>query len=162
MKRWLFPTILAFLCVAAAQIRKVATPPPAEAEPSLLRKVNRDPGPTDSTATTSPPSPIPVAAKCASNDANCQLPAHDSPFAAPADAAPEPRVGLNAEFERIGREAKTDKMLHHGYHRFYPDEIQMYRSLKFGMIEIGIQYGPSLKLWKEVQKKYLAKHSRAA
>jgi hypothetical protein len=32
---------------------------------------------------------------------------------------------------------------------FYATEIAKFRDIVFGMIEIGIQYGPSLKLWKE-------------
>ncbi len=55
------------------------------------------------------------------------------------------RVAWRGAFERAG--ASTDKISHHGYHRFYADELHVLRDQTFGIIEIGIQHGPSLTLW---------------
>ena len=57
------------------------------------------------------------------------------------------RVAWRGAFERAG--ATTDKITHHGYHRFFADELHALRDQTFGMIEIGIQHGPSLTLWQE-------------
>lgn len=51
-------------------------------------------------------------------------------------------------FELYGNAAHTDKTMHHGYHRFYDSILQPLRSQSFGMIEIGIETGASLNLWK--------------
>lgn len=50
------------------------------------------------------------------------------------------------DFYRIGKKG-TDKITHHGYHRFYPQYIEKYREFTedYGMIEIGIQDSNSLR-----------------
>jgi hypothetical protein len=50
--------------------------------------------------------------------------------------------------EKIGRKAETDKIIIHGYHRFYEDYLSSFRNEGISMLEIGIQNGNSLKLWK--------------
>lgn len=51
----------------------------------------------------------------------------------------------------IGRKSGTDKVTHHGYHRFYPRFLESYRRLgaEYGMLEIGIERSKSLLMWKE-------------
>jgi hypothetical protein len=51
------------------------------------------------------------------------------------------------DFKRLGIEAGTDKITSHGYHRFFPQFIERFRSRKGGMLEIGIQECNSLNLW---------------
>jgi hypothetical protein len=55
------------------------------------------------------------------------------------------------DFYRIGKKYGTDKITHHGYHRFYPQYIEKYREFTedYGMIEIGIQDSNSLRTWLE-------------
>jgi hypothetical protein len=55
---------------------------------------------------------------------------------------------LCKEFEDLGIAANTDKVTCHGYHRFYPHELENIRDKQIGMIEIGINTGASLNLWK--------------
>jgi len=50
-------------------------------------------------------------------------------------------------FEEIGNRTGTDKVLHHGYHRFYPLFLERYREATITMLEIGIADGSSLRLW---------------
>lgn len=54
------------------------------------------------------------------------------------------------ELGTIGRSTGTDKVTHHGYHRFYPRFLEAYRSLdgEYGMLEIGIEENKSLMMWK--------------
>lgn len=58
-------------------------------------------------------------------------------------------VDLNNDFKQIGMMAQTDKVTHHGYDRFYPQELQNFRFDEFAMLEIGIQFGESLTLWSQ-------------
>lgn len=53
---------------------------------------------------------------------------------------------MNTDFYRIGKESGTDKISHHGYHRFYANVIP--RNIE-KMLEIGIEHGSSLKMWLE-------------
>jgi len=57
----------------------------------------------------------------------------------------------SADFSTIGRRHGTDKVTHHGYHRFYPRFLEQYRSLPpgAGMLEIGIDQSHSLHTWLE-------------
>jgi len=52
-------------------------------------------------------------------------------------------------FEEIGKDIGTDKITHHGYHRFYPIFLEKYRSKEINMLEIGTYKNKSLKLWGE-------------
>lgn len=51
---------------------------------------------------------------------------------------------MNSDFFTIGSKAGTDKIYHHGYHRFYSQCIK--RDIK-KILEIGIEQGHSLNLW---------------
>ena len=54
----------------------------------------------------------------------------------------------NGDFAQVGRTHGTDKVLHHGYHRFYPRYLELYRSLEgAAMLEIGIDQSHSLHTW---------------
>jgi hypothetical protein len=60
---------------------------------------------------------------------------------------------FNAElFRQVGEEAGTDKVLYHGYQRFYPRFLAPLRrrKKKFGIIEIGYGEGQSIPLWKNL------------
>lgn len=48
----------------------------------------------------------------------------------------------------IIQESNTDKISHHGYHRFYPWFLAHLRGLDINILEIGIDETESLKLWK--------------
>lgn len=52
-------------------------------------------------------------------------------------------------FREIGEEAGTDKVLHHGYQRFYPQFLAplRLRTEPFGIVEIGYGEGQSISLW---------------
>jgi hypothetical protein len=52
-------------------------------------------------------------------------------------------------FEIFGRQANTDKVTHHGYHRFYSRYLDSLRASATGMLEIGIHYQNSIMLWKK-------------
>jgi hypothetical protein len=54
-------------------------------------------------------------------------------------------------FAELGRKHGTDKVTHHGYHRFYPRFIEQYRSVPTGqaMLEIGVDQSHSLNMWLE-------------
>ena len=55
-----------------------------------------------------------------------------------------------AEFAKIGHRHGTDKITHHGYHRYYPRFLDYYRSMiGVSMIEIGIDQKKSLLTWLE-------------
>lgn len=51
---------------------------------------------------------------------------------------------MNSDFYNCGLAANTDKIYHHGYHRFYPQFIN--RNID-KLCEIGIEDGNSLKMW---------------
>lgn len=53
---------------------------------------------------------------------------------------------MDSELYKIGINVETDKMYHHGYHRFYSNIIK--KDIK-QMLEIGIYTGSSLKMWLE-------------
>jgi hypothetical protein len=50
-------------------------------------------------------------------------------------------------FEEIGARFNTDKVIQHGYHRFYPLFLEQHRHSPILMLEIGIGAGESLHLW---------------
>lgn len=52
----------------------------------------------------------------------------------------------------LGKIHYTDKIHHHGYNRFYEDYLSKYRKKKFNFLEIGMDYGESMKLWKDYFK----------
>ena len=53
-------------------------------------------------------------------------------------------------FAQLGRKYTTDKILRHGYHRFYPRFIDHYMSTTGGgMLEIGVDKSHSLNMWLE-------------
>lgn len=57
------------------------------------------------------------------------------------------------ESELLGINPKSDKILHHGYHRFYPiflDKFTQIDSLR--ILELGYEDGYSIQLWKEYFK----------
>lgn len=56
-------------------------------------------------------------------------------------------------FKELGIQADTDKVTHHGYHRFYPRYLDSLRDTATGMLEIGISQHNSIFLW----KKYFSK-----
>jgi hypothetical protein len=59
-------------------------------------------------------------------------------------------VANSGAFATIGRRATTDKIVHHGYHRFFPRYIEHYRTMTGGaMLEIGIEHRFSLTMWLE-------------
>lgn len=51
--------------------------------------------------------------------------------------------------EQIGRKTETDKILHHGYHRYYPFFLERWRDKKIKMLEIGYLLGQSHQMWVE-------------
>ena len=55
------------------------------------------------------------------------------------------------DFAMLGRKHGTDKVTHHGYHRFYPRFLEHYRALPPGsaMLEIGVDQEHSLHTWLE-------------
>jgi len=55
-------------------------------------------------------------------------------------------------FKQVGIDFETDKVLHHGYHLYYPQYLEHLRSKTFNMLEIGLgsfthYTGNSNKLW---------------
>jgi hypothetical protein len=54
---------------------------------------------------------------------------------------------MNKSFIEIGQTAGTDKVIHHGYHFFYPLFLEKLRDTKFDMLEIGYGSGESMKMW---------------
>ena len=52
-----------------------------------------------------------------------------------------------ASFEQLGLDSRTDKIWHHGYHRFYPRYIESLRNTATGMLEIGIDQNYSVNVW---------------
>jgi len=52
-------------------------------------------------------------------------------------------------FQTLGIDANTDKVTHHGYHRFYSRYLDSMRTSATGMLEIGIYYQNSVLLWKK-------------
>lgn len=61
-----------------------------------------------------------------------------------------PSTASSGAFATIGRRCNTDKIGHHGYHRYYPRYLEHFRSLTGGaMLEIGIDQECSLGTWLE-------------
>lgn len=54
---------------------------------------------------------------------------------------------MEQSFKKIGEEAGTDKITHHGYDRFYPLFLDSMRDISGAMLEIGIDKHHSLKMW---------------
>ena len=57
---------------------------------------------------------------------------------------------MAGDMQTIGRKFHTDKVHHHGYHRFFPRYLEAYRgeiSVGKAMFEIGIDEYFSLNLW---------------
>lgn len=52
----------------------------------------------------------------------------------------------------LGKIHYTDKIHHHGYNRFYEDYLNKYRNKQFNFLEIGMDYGESMKLWRDYFK----------
>lgn len=50
-------------------------------------------------------------------------------------------------FQNFGSQSGTDKITHHGYHRFYPKYLDPIRHTVNSMLEIGIEQKKSLPLW---------------
>ncbi len=65
----------------------------------------------------------------------------------------DPCVTGTGDLAEIGRRARTDKVTHHGYHRFYPRFLEHLRPAHVsggcGMMEIGIDNSHSLQMWLE-------------
>ena len=54
-----------------------------------------------------------------------------------------------ANFEIIGRQSKSDKVWHHGYHRFYERFLGPLRETMTSMLEIGLDEGYSTEIWQQ-------------
>jgi hypothetical protein len=91
------------------------------------------------TVTTTAPPPLPKAVvSTASSSSN---------ILSHVDNALTSHEGL---FAQIGTRTGTDKIFHHGYHRFYPPLLDRFRSVDGGgMLEIGVDESKSLRLWLE-------------
>lgn len=59
------------------------------------------------------------------------------------------RPMMGKSFRDIGRSTGTDKVTHHGYHRFYPFFLELMRDQPITMLEIGTQKNKSLRLWEQ-------------
>ena len=51
--------------------------------------------------------------------------------------------------QELGRASGTDKVLHHGYDRFYPFFLERWRRRPIKMLEIGYLHGNSFAMWME-------------
>jgi hypothetical protein len=51
----------------------------------------------------------------------------------------------------LGAQTGTDKVTHHGYHRYYPLHLERFRFITepWAMLEIGIDQSKSLEMWKK-------------
>lgn len=52
-----------------------------------------------------------------------------------------------SDFYDLSAEFGTDKVLHHGYHFYYPKHLERLRDEQFNMLEIGYQGGHSCRMW---------------
>ena len=52
-----------------------------------------------------------------------------------------------SDFYNLSVEFGTDKVLHHGYHFYYPKHLERLRDEEFNMLEIGYQDGHSCRMW---------------
>jgi hypothetical protein len=53
------------------------------------------------------------------------------------------------EFRSVGEEAQTDKILHHGYERFYPDFLSPFCHGQ-AILEVGYGSGQSVAFWRDL------------
>lgn len=58
------------------------------------------------------------------------------------------KEGKNEMFYK-GLKYKTDKITHHGYHRFYDFFLKQFKNKKINLLEIGIDDGRSLQMWRD-------------
>lgn len=56
---------------------------------------------------------------------------------------------MKESFYNLSKKANTDKVMHHGYHFFYPSFLEKFRNDTFNILEIGYGSGESLKMWCE-------------
>lgn len=56
---------------------------------------------------------------------------------------------MDNPLEILGRRYRTDKIIDHGYHRFYHDALKHLCDKKFNMMEIGVAGFNSVDMWKE-------------
>jgi hypothetical protein len=54
-----------------------------------------------------------------------------------------------ASFAEAARASGSDKFHHHGYHRFYPHHLDRFRDQVGNLVEIGVDEGRSLQLWRQ-------------
>ena len=52
-------------------------------------------------------------------------------------------------FAESARASGSDKFHHHGYHRFYPHHLDRFRDRQGNLVEIGVDEGRSLQLWRQ-------------
>ena len=68
------------------------------------------------------------------------------------------RIGVNGMNEEnkinkmyeLGKKYRTDKVSPHNYHEIFPFYIEKFYDKSGGIMEIGMQKGPSLKMWLEL------------
>jgi hypothetical protein len=51
-------------------------------------------------------------------------------------------------FAEAAEASGSDKFHHHGYHRFYPHHLDRFRDTDGNLVEIGLDEGKSLQLWR--------------
>ena len=51
-------------------------------------------------------------------------------------------------FAEAAEASGSDKFYHHGYHRFYPHHLDRFRNTVGNLVEIGVDEGKSLQLWR--------------
>ena len=52
----------------------------------------------------------------------------------------------------LGKKHYTNKVHHHAYERYYEDFLNKYRDKRFNFLEIGMDSGASMRLWKDYFK----------
>ena len=62
-------------------------------------------------------------------------------------------MAIYDDFKKIGKQAGTDKIIIHGYHRFYPYFLNHLRDKEMKMLEIGVLEGSSINLWGDFFRK---------
>ena len=84
---------------------------------------------------------------------NILFPAPEKSITALTNKYVDPTTTSRGEMATIGRRCRTDKVTHHGYHRFYPRFLEHMRSVEVSgggaMLEIGIDRTFSLSMWLE-------------
>lgn len=60
-------------------------------------------------------------------------------------------TSLEGDLAKYGAQTGTDKITHHGYHRYYPLYLERLRSIteQWSMLEIGTDQSRSLEMWKK-------------